>query len=373
MKILIIYPYNPINEEPITGGQLYDHFFISRVITHGRNYTIDFLTDDMLCMSNKKFFNFAYLHKFSIAKQYDIVLTNSRLYTHLILLSLFLKIFSKTKLISIHHHFDFLAEINTFKRKIRKFAEIFFLRVSHATIIPNPYIKEIFHQLLPNRKVIFIESAIKRFSHDISQNKNNNINLLFVGTVEPRKGLSYLVKSLDLLGKHNILFHCDIVGKIVDEKYFTMLKQEIKKLDLEVSITFRGRVNDDELIEYYSNATCFVFPSLQEGYGYVIIEAMAFGLPVIAFNNSAMPFTVKNGINGMLAKNKDFEDFERCIVEIIKNNQLRELLSKGALETYERSRTFEDIDDNVRLLCQSDFEILSSSSNNSRKFWKSTF
>lgn len=62
---------------------------------------------------------------------------------------------------------------------------------------------------------------------------------------------------------------------------------------LEDVVSFSGRVSDEELRNYYSKAYCFVLPSLLEGYGMVLIEAMSYGLPVIAFNNSAIPFTLR--------------------------------------------------------------------------------
>lgn len=73
---------------------------------------------------------------------------------------------------------------------------------------------------------------------------------------------------------------------------------------LEDVVTFVGRISDEELKSYYSRAYCFVFPSLLEGYGMVLIEAMSYGLPVIAFDNSAIPFTVKNDRNGILVRIK---------------------------------------------------------------------
>ena len=106
MKILVIYPEY---KEAVTGGQIYDHYFINR-IAEKEEHQVDFLTDDMLFTNSKYLYNFAYLQKLSHIKKYDVILTNSRLYTRLLLPFFALRLFGKkTKRINIHHHFDFLG------------------------------------------------------------------------------------------------------------------------------------------------------------------------------------------------------------------------------------------------------------------------
>ncbi len=352
MKILVIYPEY---KDAVTGGEMYDHHLIDRM-SNSNACAVDFLTDDMLCSNNKYFYNLAYLRKFFFAKKYDVVLTNSRLHTRLFLLFLVLSLFSKTKLVSIHHHFCFLGE-NGIKKKLHKILELSFLKLSYVTIIPSPYIKQLFEVFLPNKKISYIELGIRNSMLHNQESEKTTTNLLYVGTVERRKGLIYLIESLDLLNKRGIQFHCDIVGKIIDEYYFLELKNNIDKSNLQDKIIFRGRVGDFELSEYYGKATCFVFPSLLEGYGMVILEAMSYGLPVIAFNNSAMPFTVKNNENGLLVQNESVKDFENAIYTVMTDDLFRKQLSQGALKTYSRFRTFKDMDTDIDLLLGSKFEI----------------
>ena len=70
----------------------------------------------------------------------------------------------------------------------------------------------------------------------------------------------------------------------------------------------------------------------------VIMEAMSYGIPVIAFDNTAMPFIIKHDYNGFLVKNKDLPDFKIKIENVLNNVSLREKLSKGASETFANSR-----------------------------------
>ena len=102
---------------------------------------------------------------------------------------------------------------------------------------------------------------------------------------------------------------------------------------LEENVKFHGIVSQQELERFYSQAYAFVFPSLLEGYGLVLIEAMSYGLPVIAFNNSAMPYTIKNEVNGLLVTNCDSTELGDKILWLMKNVDYHRNLSQNALKT----------------------------------------
>ena len=120
-----------------------------------------------------------------------------------------------------------------------------------------------------------------------------------------------------------------------------MLRNLIKKYKLDNNVIFHGRVDDEIKETLLSNASMFVFPTLNEGFGMVIIEAMGHGLPVVAFNNSAIPYTVKDNWNGVLVNNKDSLDLANKIAELINNKQLLKKLGDNAYKTYQQSNTIE--------------------------------
>ena len=95
---------------------------------------------------------------------------------------------------------------------------------------------------------------------------------------------------------------------------------------------FMGRVNEKQKDELYKESKCFLFPSQNEGYGWVLIEAMSYGLPVIAFDNTAMPYTVNNG-NGRIIKNKDIAAMGKALGEIVDHQKLYDALADGAIAT----------------------------------------
>lgn len=118
--------------------------------------------------------------------------------------------------------------------------------------------------------------------------------LLFVGTVEPRKNLSFLLSLMPELAKEG--FHLVIIGA---SGWGKALNDEARKIveALPTHITFAGRINNDELTELYNTADLFVSTSMDEGFCLPAVEAMACGLQVLLADNSAMSEVAANGEN----------------------------------------------------------------------------
>lgn len=109
--------------------------------------------------------------------------------------------------------------------------------------------------------------------------------LLYVGTIEPRKNLVRLLEAFARLGPacpHHLL----LVGQRgwKDDEVFAA----VARLELAARVHFLGFIADDELAALYNLAEALVFPSLYEGFGLPVVEAMACGTPVIASNRGAL-------------------------------------------------------------------------------------
>jgi glycosyltransferase involved in cell wall biosynthesis len=338
-NILVIYPEY---SEGITGGQVYDKMFIES-LRKDEKFHVDFLLDKDLCATKKYLYSLAYLFKLNTCRKYDYILTNSRLYTRLFALFLLLRLF-RVKTYSIHHHFNFEGEVG-FKRFIHKTLELFFLRVSTATIIPSPYVKDRFAALLPKSKQIYVPLGVKKaaLKDKIPTKQSDVLNLLYVGTIEKRKGLLYLVESLKLLSNKTKTCKCHIVGKVVEEDYKAEIDKKIVEYQLTDNVIFHGRLSNQDLDAIYSNSDIFVFPSMLEGYGMVLLEAMSYSLPIVAFDNSAMPYTVKTGKTGILVENKNVEHFAAAIQKLAEDKAYYNSIIANTQQVYSSIRTEEDL------------------------------
>jgi len=176
-----------------------------------------------------------------------------------------------------------------------------------------------------NDKIFVFPNGIKwRNIKNLRLNKKDKgkLKLLFVGRLEERKGLLFLINSLAIYKKKfKEKFILNIVGKGDNRKY----KEVVKKLILEEEIIFKGYLSDEELNNYYRNSDIFIIPSQMEGFGLTILEAIQFGIPIIGTNRGAIPEILKDYNRGFLVDYGDCKCMANTINSVyveIKNNKL---------------------------------------------------
>lgn len=110
---------------------------------------------------------------------------------------------------------------------------------------------------------------------------------LFLGNVEPRKNVNNTVKAFVFFAEKNDKIKLVITG--IKASFVEDILAEIGKQSMLNRFVFAGFVSENVLLTLYSQAKLFLYPSLREGFGLPILEAMAFGTPVLTSNISAMP------------------------------------------------------------------------------------
>jgi D-inositol-3-phosphate glycosyltransferase len=164
--------------------------------------------------------------------------------------------------------------------------------------------------------------------------------LLFVGRIEPLKGLPNLIRALDQIRKRNpCLENCYclvVIGGDPDANADTMTEEmaHVKSLSRELGmdnlVIFLGKKSQDTLPYYYSAADVLVMPSYYESFGMVALEAMACGTPVIASQVGGLPFLVQNGITGFVVPGGNPEALVKPLTELMSNPELRSQMGKRA-------------------------------------------
>ena len=151
--------------------------------------------------------------------------------------------------------------------------------------------------------------------------------ILYLGTLEPRKNISSIIRAYGSLRNNNkITEKLVIAGK--KGWLFSEIFDLIKSLDLGNEVILTDYVDESDKPAIYQNAKLFVFPSLYEGFGMPILEAMAAGIPVITSNTSAMPEVV--GDAAILVNPLSIEEISEAMLELMNNDKLsNELISKG--------------------------------------------
>lgn len=149
--------------------------------------------------------------------------------------------------------------------------------------------------------------------------------VLCVGTMEPRKNLAGAVRAFELVQRdfpeHSLVL---IGGR-------GWMGDELERLlsTTDVRLVRPGYVSDPDLVQLYSGADCFLFPSLSEGFGFPVLEAMACGAPVISSDGASLPEVV--GDAGILTEPQP-EALAAALRELLSSSDRRAELSRRGRE-----------------------------------------
>ena len=142
--------------------------------------------------------------------------------------------------------------------------------------------------------------------------------ILFVGTLQPRKNLVSLLKAFTLIAKET---DCNMVVVGAMGWKTSSIENTVESIEptIRKKIHFLGYVDNDQLINLYQKALIFVAPSLHEGFGLIILEALASGTPVVTSPCGAIPEVFKDSV--IYADPLKPDDIAQKIVDLLKNKQ----------------------------------------------------
>jgi len=148
---------------------------------------------------------------------------------------------------------------------------------------------------------------------------------LSVCTLEPRKNIGRLVEAFGQFLKENKNKNYKLVLAGKKGWKYESIFEKIKNLGLEDKVIYLGYVSLEEKIYLLKNSLAFVFPSLYEGFGLPILEAMNLGVPIITSNVASIPELVID--NALLIDPKKTNTITKAMLKIVKDEDLRERLS----------------------------------------------
>jgi glycosyltransferase involved in cell wall biosynthesis len=193
---------------------------------------------------------------------------------------------------------------------------------------------------VPEEKIFAVQLGVDEIFHPI---KDNGLRrkiyqqyqlpekfILYVGLVEPRKNLPLLIRSFRTLVEEGFSHRLVIVGRL-GWMYQEVFKQ-IETLGLEDRIKFTGYVPRQNLPIVYNLAELFVYPTLYEGFGLPVLEAMACGTPVVTSKISSLPEIVGNA--GILVTPGEESALAEAMVTVLSDPKMQEnLAEKGIIRS----------------------------------------
>lgn len=331
----------------VSGGNLYDRMLVEHLERRGHEVALVSLAH------GGEFRHLAQNFKLGLERKlassgFDVLLQDELTHRSLFLLNERLRRRISYPIVSIVHHLRSSEDhperqLERYRRVEKRYLESVdaFVFNSHAT-------RESVEFLLQKktRNVVAtpggnrLEAGLSRDDVERRAREAGPLRLLFVGNVIPRKRLHVLLTVLGEL--RDAPWKLEIVGSAeMDRDYALAIERQIQSLALDAKVSMHGTLGGELLAERYRAAQVLVVPSSYEGFGIVYLEAMGFGLPVIAGAAGASDEIVEHDSIGFLVPPDDTFSLRLQLERLIEDRELVRQMSVHAFERFADHSTWE--------------------------------
>ena len=279
------------------------------------------------------------VYKLNAEKSFDLI------HSHTILpassCALFLKKKLKKPVVSTIHGADLYQSILKNKKCEKTILKT--INKCDKTILVSSKLNDILKKYsnvnFQNIEIIHNGIGLEKFNVTVDQslkNKYKNKRLITsVGFLIKRKCQEDVIKALpEIIKKHENAFLL-IIGKGPMLEY---LKELTNKLSLNNHVEFLGQIDNSLMLQYLQLSQVFALPSYDEAFGIVYIEAMVYGIPIIACEGQGISDVITHNVNGYLVKEKNSEEIAMVVNDLLSNENKRSLVGSMAkkliLENY---------------------------------------
>lgn len=221
-----------------------------------------------------------------------------------------------------HYHNNNQKYINVLKNKYSNIDYLFAL----TKTLEEDY-KKFLSEKNNHTKVVLVPNMLYELPSKESKLKDKNI--ITVSRLDIGKKNDDIIRAFSKLKEKDWKLY--IIGDGIE---FNNLEQLIKKLNLKDRVILTGYKNKEEIEKYMLNSSLFLMASLTEGLPMVLLEAMSYGVPCIAYEtDSGTNDIIKNNINGYIVKDRNEKKYIARIEKVINDENLRKKLGKEARKT----------------------------------------
>ena len=182
-----------------------------------------------------------------------------------------------------------------------------------------------------------------------NKERNNPVpRLLFLSNLIISKGVLVLLDALKILMDKGFSFVCDFVGGETTEINEKKFEDEVRNRQLEKIVFYHGRKFGDEKEAFFERSDLFVFPTNEDCFPLVLLEAMQHGLPIVTTNEGAIPDEVINGENGFIGEQKNPSSIANCIEKLLCDEQLRKEMGENGYQKFQKNFTIDAFEMNIK-------------------------
>jgi len=215
---------------------------------------------------------------------------------------------------------------------------------SRLIFAPSNFVKQqlIEQYNLPSSKVEVTYEGVNQFLNKVGQKTSNKVlekyqvkkpYILYVGNIYPHKNLDNLLTAIGILNK-KIGFTVELVVICARNVFSQRLSKKVAQKGLKNFVKITGYVSDEDLFLFYRNASCFVFPTLSEGFGLPGLEAMSLSCPVVCSNIPVLKEIYQKGALYFDPKNPN--DIAQKIKEVVTKKELSKILVKNGKDVVKK-------------------------------------
>lgn len=258
-------------------------------------------------------------------KEYDLI------HTHWVIPQGIVQSWFKKPYVLTGHGGDIMSMNKGFLKALKKKA---FEKASQVVVVSKQLAEKV-HEMAPSIEPAIISMGCDTTMFSPAYRKENYFKqndkkvVLFVGRLEEVKGVAYLIDAMEYIDAKLV-----IVGGGSLE---VSLKKQAEKFGKKIE--FLGSKTHTELKEIYPSADVFVMSSVttqkgaKEGFGLVMLEAMASGIPVVAFASGGIPQLITHDVNGLLCEEKDIKTLAENINRTLTDQELRDRFIQSGKQT----------------------------------------
>ncbi len=220
------------------------------------------------------------------------------------------------------------------------------LKINNGVIVLGNNLRYLFKGIFPEQN-IYVSPNGGDYVFPPSQKNGNDISVLYLANLQPSKGIEDLLNAIAILKNEKVEnFHLDVVGAWRSKGVEDSCKKIVNENNLPVN--FHPADAAKKKFQFFANAHIFVFaPRDPEGHPWVIVEAMAAGLPIISTDRGAIIESVKEGENGFIVPASDPVSIADKLKKLILDSDLRNKMSTASRLIYENGFTEKKMVENL--------------------------
>lgn len=208
--------------------------------------------------------------------------------------------------------------------------------------------------LLPNALEEQSQAATTALSSPVLPVGTRLLTVCRLDDTEKYKGVDTIIDAMPAVIAHVPDAQFLIVGSGKDSE---RLRSLAEKLGVSHRVHFLGAVSDSMLRFCYQSCDVFVMPSAKEGFGFVFLEAMQYGKPVVAADRGGSPEVVQDGVTGMLVKYGDVPQLTQAIVKLCCDPKLRETLGRAGYRRLQNKFTYPNFEHTLKKILTSELPL----------------